>query len=205
MERAITGYHQDDVGDWVAELACGHNQHVRHDPPFRLRAWVLDPDGRLGRLGTPLNCPLCDRCELPEGLHRVRTSTVWDERTMPAGLRRAHRVAAGTWGRIVVHDGQLRFAAETTPEIDLELDPGSAQGIPPDVLHEVEPLGAVRFSVEFFAIDHTGCADAVGRDEAMPEGDPACWAGSLCPECGAVSEGGYHRPGCSLTGQAVTG
>ena len=216
MERAITGFHQDDVGDWVAELACGHNQHVRHDPPFRLRAWVLDPDGRLGRLGSPLDCPPCDRCELPEGLHRVRTSKVWDERTMPAGLRRAHRVAAGTWGRIVVHDGRLRFAAVTTPAIDHELDADSAQGIPPDVVHEVEPLGAVRFSVEFFTVGHTGHtghadhtgdtgptgdagADAVGRDDAAPEGDPACWAGSLCPECGAVAEGGYHRPGCSLT------
>ena len=73
VERSITGYHQDEMGDWVAELACGHDQHVRHRPPFQLRAWVLDPDGRLGRLGTPLDCPLCDRCELPEGLRRVRT------------------------------------------------------------------------------------------------------------------------------------
>ncbi len=42
VERAITGYHLDDEGDWVAELSCGHNQHVRHRPPFRLRAWVTE-------------------------------------------------------------------------------------------------------------------------------------------------------------------
>ena len=210
MERSITGYHLDDAGDWVAELACGHDQHVRHKPPFQLRAWVLDPDGRLGRLGTPLDCPLCDRCELPEGLHRVRTSAVWDEQSMPAGLRRAHRVAAGTWGRIVVHDGRLRFAAATTPAIDVELDAGSAQGIPPEVRHEVEPLGAVRFAVEFFAVDRTGgagadAAEAAEVEEPVPEGDPACWAGLLCPECGAVVEDGYHRPGCSLTGRTGDG
>lgn len=29
-------------------------------------------------------------------------------------------------------------------------------------------------------------------------GDPACWAGLLCPECGAVLDGGSHRPGCRL-------
>ena len=202
VERSIAGYHQDDAGDWVAELACGHNQHVRHRPPFQLRAWALDPEGRLGRLGTPLNCPLCDRGELPEGLRLVRTSAVWDERTMPAGLRRAHRVAAGTWGRIVVHAGRLRFVAATTPTLDVELEAGSTQGIPPEVTHEVEPLGAVRFSVEFLAVDRTGGAgtEVAEVDEPVPEGDPACWAGLLCPECGAVVESGYHRPGCSLTG-----
>jgi len=31
MNRRITGFHQDDVGDWVAELDCGHTQLVRHD------------------------------------------------------------------------------------------------------------------------------------------------------------------------------
>ena len=33
MERQVTGFHQDEEGHWVAELECGHNQHVRHDPP----------------------------------------------------------------------------------------------------------------------------------------------------------------------------
>ena len=28
-------------------------------------------------------------------------------------------------------------------------------------------------------------------------GDPACWAGLLCPACGAVLDGSGHRPGCS--------
>lgn len=67
MERAITGYHRDEEGDWVAELSCGHGQHVRHRPPFQLRAWVLEADGRRERLGTPLDCPLCDRAEPTDG------------------------------------------------------------------------------------------------------------------------------------------
>ena len=203
MERSITGYHHDDAGEWVAELACGHNQHVRHRPPFQLRAWVLDADGRRARLGSPLDCPLCDRCEVPEALRRVRTSAVWDERTIPAALRRTHRVAPGTWGRIVVHAGRLRFAAATDPSTEVEVAADSTQGIPPDVMHEVEPLGAVRFSVEFFAVDRrpggAGTA-AVPVDEPVGVGDPACWAGLVCPECGAVVEGCSHRPGCSLTG-----
>jgi hypothetical protein len=58
-ERRIIGFHQDQEGDWVAELECGHNQHVRHDPPWQERAWVLSGEGRAGRLGTVLTCRLC--------------------------------------------------------------------------------------------------------------------------------------------------
>jgi hypothetical protein len=63
MLRAIVGYHQDDAGDWVADLACGHGQHVRHKPPFVLRPWVITPEGRAQMLGTELECVLCDRTE----------------------------------------------------------------------------------------------------------------------------------------------
>ena len=61
MKQAITGFHQDDQEHWVAELACGHNQHVRHDPPWQLRPWVLTEEGRRTRLGETLNCVLCDQ------------------------------------------------------------------------------------------------------------------------------------------------
>lgn len=60
MEQQIIGFHQDEVGDWVADLACGHTQHVRHNPPFSNRPWVLTPEGRQRFLGFVLNCKLCD-------------------------------------------------------------------------------------------------------------------------------------------------
>jgi Protein of unknown function (DUF3565) len=60
VKQPITGFHQDEHGHWVAELACGHNQHVRHDPPWQLRPWVLTEEGRRTRLGEMLNCVLCD-------------------------------------------------------------------------------------------------------------------------------------------------
>jgi|GEM_PF-179003 len=209
VERAIAGYHRDDEGDWVAELLCGHNQHVRHRPPFQLRAWVLEAEGRMDRVGTPLDCPLCDRAELPEALRLVRSSPEWDENTMPRGLLRAHRVASGTWGRIVVHEGQLRFVASTEPVLKVVLGPGSTQAIPPNVEHEGRPLGPVRFAIEFFAVGEPEPADAIhagpgalpGRAAADQGGDPACWAGLLCPECGAVLDGGRHRQGGPVPGR----
>lgn len=63
MQQAIVGFHQDELGDWVAELACGHNQHVRHNPPWTNRPWVITPEGRAGVLGQMLVCLKCDRGE----------------------------------------------------------------------------------------------------------------------------------------------
>ncbi|WP_413231726.1 DUF3565 domain-containing protein [Marinobacter sp.] len=60
MQQPITGYHLDDEGHWVAELACGHDQHVRHDPPWINRPWVIAPEGRRQHLGTQLDCRKCD-------------------------------------------------------------------------------------------------------------------------------------------------
>lgn len=59
MERAITGFHRDAEGDWVAELACGHGQHVRHRPPWTVRLWVTTEEGRASRLGALLECRRC--------------------------------------------------------------------------------------------------------------------------------------------------
>ncbi len=57
--RPITGFHTDDEGHWVAELACGHGRHVRHDPPWQERPWVTTPEGRASRLGMTLPCRAC--------------------------------------------------------------------------------------------------------------------------------------------------
>ena len=60
MNRKIIGYHLDEFNDWVAELDCRHNQHVRHKPPFINRPWVISEQGRLDKLGMELNCLKCD-------------------------------------------------------------------------------------------------------------------------------------------------
>jgi hypothetical protein len=60
MDRAIIGFHQDEQEHWVADLECGHTRHVRHNPPWQNRAWVLTPEGRGQHLGTKLKCVRCD-------------------------------------------------------------------------------------------------------------------------------------------------
>ncbi|MCH9742720.1 MAG: DUF3565 domain-containing protein [Proteobacteria bacterium] len=59
VPQPIVGYHQDDEGDWVAELACGHNQHVRHNPPWFNRPWTTSNAGREAMLGQRLGCRKC--------------------------------------------------------------------------------------------------------------------------------------------------
>lgn len=60
MKQKITGFHVDIENHWVAELECGHAQHMRHDPPWMERPWVLTLEGRNSRLGHVLNCVRCD-------------------------------------------------------------------------------------------------------------------------------------------------
>ena len=59
IPRRIVGYHRDDENHWVADLECGHAQHVRHDPPWQVRPWVTTPAGRTEHLGTVLQCRTC--------------------------------------------------------------------------------------------------------------------------------------------------
>ncbi len=61
MDQPIVGYHFDEHGDWVAELACGHFQHVRHDPPWINRPWTQTAEGRAAALGRSLACRKCDQ------------------------------------------------------------------------------------------------------------------------------------------------
>lgn len=68
MSRRITGFHQDDEGHWVAELECGHTQHVRHDPPWQVRPWVVEHETREARIGSSLPCRACDEQAASPGL-----------------------------------------------------------------------------------------------------------------------------------------
>jgi hypothetical protein len=60
MQQAIVGFHQDEMGDWVADLACRHTQHVRHQPPWVNRPWVVTEEGRRPYIGRLLECKQCE-------------------------------------------------------------------------------------------------------------------------------------------------
>jgi hypothetical protein len=66
MQQRIVGFHQDEERHWVARLACGHHQHVRHDPPWINRPWVETAEGRAQTLGKFLDCVKCESGAPPD-------------------------------------------------------------------------------------------------------------------------------------------
>lgn len=94
--------------------------------------------------------------ELPTGLRFVRSTSVFDERSVPAGLLAAHRVGEGVWGRLVVVSGQLDFVFDDAARAALRnqserrtVRAGDVQVIPPGEPHRVEVDGPVEFHIEF--------------------------------------------------------
>jgi tellurite resistance-related uncharacterized protein len=150
MQRAIVGYHKDEEDDWVAELDCCHNQHVRHQPPFFNRPWTQSQEGRDSMLGQQLSCVRCDALEWPEGLQLLRTTPEFNEANFPEGIRKDHSTKTGVWGRIIIAEGRMRYVCQAPVAREFELDSETPGIIPPELLHHVEPLGTLRFCIEFY-------------------------------------------------------
>ena len=150
MQRKITGFHPDPQNDWVADLACGHGQHVRHNPPFENRPWVVTADGRAAKLGVTLNCVRCDALELPDDFRPYKRTAVFQAESVPAGLTSAHATKPGVWAKIQVLAGRLRYVVTEPIDQVFLLDSEQVGIIAPEVVHSVQPEGAVRFYVEFY-------------------------------------------------------
>jgi tellurite resistance-related uncharacterized protein len=150
VETQIVGFHEDAGGEWVADLACGHRQHMRHRPPWQSRPWVLADEGRAAKLGAAIDCPLCDAIRLPPDAREYKRTQTFTESTLPSGLRANHRTKPGTWSRIVVHEGQLEYHVRGRVHL---LGPGDVGIVEPEIVHHVTPVGTVRFHVEFWRVD----------------------------------------------------
>jgi len=88
----------------------------------------------------------------PEGVAPYKRSAEFTETSVPAALLRHHSTKAGVWGRVHVLEGQLCFR-DAASQSERILEEGSHPVIFPQRLHEVEPLGKVRFFVEFCALE----------------------------------------------------
>jgi tellurite resistance-related uncharacterized protein len=98
---------------------------------------------------------------MPPDVKPYRRTAEFTEATVPAGLLRSHTTKAGAWGAIHVLEGRLayRITDPRRPRTETVLTAEGAPGVvEPTVLHEVEPLGPVRFYVEFHRREDPQCS-----------------------------------------------
>lgn len=90
--------------------------------------------------------------QLPENAQPYHRTGNFTQTTVPAGLLKAHSTKEGVWGLIHVLEGRLAYRVidPRRPRSETILTPDTDRGVvEPTILHEVEPLGAVLFFVEF--------------------------------------------------------
>ena len=86
---------------------------------------------------------------LPAECASYKQTPAFTEETVPQGLLGAHQTKAGTWGKIVVLEGQILYRI-LEPEIEEHILDSTHTGVvEPEVLHQVELMGKVRFYVDF--------------------------------------------------------
>lgn len=149
VPRTILAFEQDQQGDWIAQLDCGHRRHVRHRPPLSSFAWVEQAEGRAAHVGEQIECGRCHTREWPADFEPYKTTTIFDQDSVPSGLLADHRTKSGVWGRLEVLEGSLVLRFAEPLDERLELHAGESAAIPPELPHRVELSGPVRFRVQF--------------------------------------------------------
>ena len=88
--------------------------------------------------------------KIPDGFVAYKRTPIFDESTLPAGLRRQHRTKPGVWALIHVTEGRIKFRT-FDPKRETIVAAGEAATVRPEERHEVEPMGAMKMYVEFYA------------------------------------------------------
>lgn len=87
--------------------------------------------------------------QIPGNAVLYKTTPVFDETTIPAGLLKSHNTKEGVWGKIVVIEGELLYSIYETQE-EVYLDKNNFGVVEPKAFHQVKPLSKVKFYVEFY-------------------------------------------------------
>lgn len=102
---------------------------------------------------------------IPTELRAYKQTPIFDQDTIPAGLRRMHETKGGVWGKICILAGSLKLKIiEDGSEHMLDADHFGV--VCPRQAHEVELLGPVRFYIEFYS------ETPAGGPRQHPEGEP---------------------------------
>lgn len=87
--------------------------------------------------------------ELPTFVKPYKKTPTFTRDTVPAGLLKSHTTKKGTWGKICIIKGKLRYVIESEPIETTELTPQKFGVVEPEVPHHLEIDSEVKFFVEF--------------------------------------------------------
>lgn len=87
--------------------------------------------------------------QLPQGLTAYKRTPIFDSEALPSALRQNHSTKPGVWALIHVLEGRLAYTI-LEPRAEHILGPDTPGVVQPEQPHRVEPLGKVRFFVEFY-------------------------------------------------------
>lgn len=87
--------------------------------------------------------------EADAAVRPYKVTPVFDERSLPEGLRRVHSTKAGVWGKIQVLEGALRLRLLDSEE-EVLLTPERPGVVQPQQPHLVTPEGMMRMRIEFY-------------------------------------------------------
>jgi tellurite resistance-related uncharacterized protein len=78
-----------------------------------------------------------------------RTVGPWEASEIPQGLLTEHRLKPGTWARLQILRGSVRFVWDDGASEAIVLCHGT-HDIPPEIPHHLELIGDVRLQVTFW-------------------------------------------------------
>ena len=166
-EGIIVTFAAVDLEERAAALQAGgipFEVEPRYDAEYDItQAFLRDPDGylvELQRFEDPRwpRPPGAAMPTLPEGCTAGRRTPTFTEATIPPGLQRAHTTRADTWARIEVEAGLLRYRIRDGAGGRFVLRPDRPGIVRPREPHDVSPIGAVRFAVQFWVEPGAGSA-----------------------------------------------
>jgi tellurite resistance-related uncharacterized protein len=78
-----------------------------------------------------------------------KSTAEFTQDTIPSGLLRHHSTAPNVWARICILEGSLLYRIFGEVHEVHTLTPGNYGVVEPQVIHEIEAVGPVRFYVAF--------------------------------------------------------
>ncbi len=88
--------------------------------------------------------------KLPSGVAYYARSREFSDQSIPENLLDSHRTKTMTWANIVVTQGRILYRILEPQIEEHELSPDRTGVVEPQVPHELEVMGEVRFHLDFY-------------------------------------------------------